>query len=423
MSTVEMINLIIMCVFLLCYSYQFVYIPIGLLTQRKYSYLESRGKRVAVLIAARNEQAVIGELIDSIRAQDYPQQLIDIIVGADNCTDRTAETARGRGARVFERQDTEHVGKGYVLNFLLYRLQKLGLSYDAYIVLDADNILDPGFIAAMCGCAERGHDIVTCYRNSKNYGDNWISAGYALWFLRESRYLNAARARAGTSCAVSGTGFLFSRAVLESQGGGWDYHLLTEDIEFTIDNVVRDGKIGYAPRAVLYDEQPTLFRQSWRQRMRWSKGYLQVFGKYGGRLIRGILHGSFSCYDMAMNIMPAAILTGASAVINLGAAVYAFAGGGSLPALGLSVLQTLGSLYLTLFLLGAVTTVTEWRNIHCSAGKKVLYAFTFPLFMLTYLPICAASLFARPEWKPIQHRRSMTLDQIRTAALPDSRSA
>ena len=67
--------------------------------------------------------------------------------------------------------------------------------------------------------------------------------------------------------------------------------------------------------------------------------------------------------------------------------------------------------------------MTEWRNIHCSAGKKVLYAFTFPLFMLTYLPICAASLFARPEWKPIQHRRSMTLDQIRATALPDSRSA
>ena len=207
------------------------------------------------------------------------------------------------------------------------------------------------------------------------------------------------------------------------QCGGWHFFLLTEDIEFTIDNVVRDVKIGYAPNAVLYDEQPTLFRQSWRQRMRWSKGYLQVFGKYGGKLIRGILRGSFSCYDMAMNIMPAAILTGASAVINLGAAVYAFAGGGSLPALGLSVLQTLGSLYLTLFLLGAVTTVTEWRNIHCSAGKKVLYAFTFPLFMLTYLPICAASLFARPEWKPIQHRRSMTLDQIRATALPDSRSA
>lgn len=406
MSTVEMINLIIMCVFLLCYSYQFVYIPIGLLTQRKYSYLESRGKRVAVLIAARNEQAVIGELIDSIREQDYPQQLIDIIVGADNCTDRTAETARGRGARVFERQDTEHVGKGYVLNFLLYRLQTLGLSYDAYIVLDADNILDPGFIAAMCGCAERGHDIVTCYRNSKNYGDNWLSAGIGLWFLRESRYLNGARAAVGSSCAVSGTGFLFTRRILE-RCGGWRFFLLTEDIEFTIDNVTGGVKIGYCPDAITYDEQPVTFRQSWRQRMRWSRGYMQVFARYGGRLLRGMLRGSFSCYDMAMSIMPAAILTGLSIVVNIGAAIANLVSGGDWAGLGTAVWQPVAGLYLTLFAVGAITTLSEWKNIRCTAAKKVLYAFTFPLFMLTFVPICIAAMFKNPGWQPILHTRTL----------------
>lgn len=416
MSTVEKINFVIMCVFFLCYSYQFAYIPIGLLTQRKYSYLESRGKRVAVLIAARNEQAVIGELIDSIRAQDYPQHLIDIVVGADNCSDRTAEIARERGARVFERQDTEHVGKGYVLNFLLHKLRSLGLSYDAYIVLDADNILDPGFIAAMCGCAEQGHDIVTCYRNSKNYGDNWISAGYALWFLREAQYLNNARMRLGSSCAVSGTGFLFSDGVLEACGG-WNFFLLTEDIEFTIDNVVRGEKVGYAAGAVLYDEQPTSFAQSWRQRMRWSKGYLQVFRKYASELFSGIARGSFSCYDMTMNIMPAAVLTGLSVVVNIGAAIANATSGGSMAVLAVSVLQTLMSLYLTLFVLGAITTVTEWKNIRCAAWKKVLYAFTFPLFMLTYVPICIASLFTKVEWKPICHTRVMTLEQIEEPGL------
>lgn len=358
MSTVEMINLIIMCVFLLCYSYQFVYIPIGLLTQRKYSYLESRGKRVAVLIAARNEQAVIGELIDSIREQDYPQQLIDIIVGADNCTDRTAETARGRGARVFERQDTEHVGKGYVLNFLLYRLQKLGLSYDAYIVLDADNILDPGFIAAMCGCA------------------------------------------------VSGTGFLFTRRILE-RCGGWRFFLLTEDIEFTIDNVTGGVKIGYCPDAITYDEQPVTFRQSWRQRMRWSRGYMQVFARYGGRLLRGMLRGSFSCYDMAMSIMPAAILTGLSIIVNIGAAIANLVSGGDWAVLGTAVWQTVAGLYLTLFAVGAITTLSEWKNIRCTAAKKVLYAFTFPLFMLTFVPICIAAMFKNPGWQPILHTRTL----------------
>ena len=421
MRTVETINAIIMALFFLCYSYQFVYLAIGLFAKPKKTEAAAPRHRIAVLIAARNEEAVIGQLLDSVRAQNYPPELLDAYVVADNCTDATAVIARAHGAEVFARQDTRHVGKGYALQFLLDRIRERR-HYDAYLVLDADNILDPNFVREITAVHDQGYGVVTCYRNSKNYGDNWISAGYALWFLREARYLNGARMAAGASCAVSGTGFLFSDEVLR-KCGGWHFFLLTEDIEFTIDNVVRDVKIGYARNAVLYDEQPTLFRQSWRQRMRWSKGYLQVFGKYGGKLIRGILRGSFSCYDMAMNIMPAAILTGASAVINLGAAVYAFAGGGSLPALGLSVLQTLGSLYLTLFLLGAVTTVTEWRNIHCSAGKKVLYAFTFPLFMLTYLPICAASLFARPEWKPIQHRRSMTLDQIRTAALPDSRSA
>ncbi len=406
MSTVEKINFVIMCIFFLCYSYQFIYIPIGLIMHRRGSYLESRGKRVAVLIAARNEQAVIGQLIDSIRAQNYPQQLIDIVVGADNCTDRTAEIARMRGARVFERRDTEHVGKGYVLNFLLYRLQELGLSYDAYIVIDADNILDPNYIAAMCGCAEQGHDIITCYRNSKNYGDNWISAGIGLWFLRESRYLNGARAAVGSSCAVSGTGFLFTRRILE-RCGGWHFFLLTEDIEFTIDNVTDGVKIGYCPDAIVYDEQPVTFSQSWRQRMRWSRGYMQVFARYGGRLVRGMLRGSFSCYDMAMSIMPAAVLTGLSIVVNVGAAIMNLLGGGDWAALGISVGQTLMSLYLTLFAIGAITTLSEWRNIRCTPSKKLLYALTFPLFMLTFVPICIAAMFKNPGWKPIVHTRSL----------------
>ena len=422
METLKTINFIIAVIFFVCYTYQFLYIPVPWLRKAR-PHSPAKDNRYAVLICARNEQRVIGDLIASLRGQTYSQGLLSIFVLADNCTDDTAMVARVAGANVYERFNQVQVGKGYALQELLEHLeQDYPQGFDGYFVFDADNILAPNYVEAMNRTFSDGHDIVTSFRNSKNYGDNWISAGYALWFLRESRYLNHARFLLGTSCAVSGTGFLFSRRVLE-ETGPWPFHLLTEDIQFSVDQVTRGRKIAFCPDAVLYDEQPTTFRQSWNQRLRWSKGYLQGFRGYGAKLLRGAAGGSFSCYDMAMNIMPAAILTGASAVINLGAAVYAFAGGGSLPALGLSVLQTLGSLYLTLFLLGAVTTVTEWRNIHCSTGKKILYAFTFPLFMLTYLPICAASLFARPEWKPIQHRRSMTLDQIRATALPDSRSA
>ena len=266
MRTVETINAIIMALFFLCYSYQFVYLAIGLFAKPKKTESPATCHRIAVLIAARNEEAVIGQLLDSVRAQNYPAELLDAYVVADNCTDATAVIARAHGAEVFARQDSRHVGKGYALQFLLDHIRERR-HYDAYLVLDADNILDPNFVREITAVHDQGYGVVTCYRNSKNYGDNWISAGYALWFLREARYLNGARMAAGSSCAVSGTGFLFSDEVLR-RCGGWHFFLLTEDIEFTIDNVVRGGKIGYARNAVLYDEQPTLFRQSWRQRMR-----------------------------------------------------------------------------------------------------------------------------------------------------------
>ena len=412
MHTVEMINFIIMCLFFACYVYQFVYIPIAWLPRKKET-LHAPMHRFAVLIAARNEEAVIGKLIDSIKAQSYPGRLVKIFVAADNCTDATAEAARSHGAEVYERYDMTRRGKGYALDFLLREIKLRGYSrFDGYIVLDADNVLDRDFILHMNETFSAGHDIVTCYRSSKNYGDNWISAGYALWFLRESRYLNNARARLGSSCGVSGTGFLFSQAVLDAQGGGWPFHLLTEDIEFTIDNVTRGMKVGYCPDAIAYDEQPISFRQSWAQRLRWSRGYLQVFKKYERALISGIFSGSFSCYDMAMSIMPAAVLTGLSIVVNLGAALVNVLYYHEWGVLGVSALQTLVNLYLTLFIIGAITTATEWKSIHCEPAKKIFYVFTFPLFMLSYVPIVIHSLFVTPEWTHIDHTRTLDVQQI-----------
>ena len=406
MQTVITINAVIMALFFVCYSYQFFYEAVALKKKKKFT-CRNENHRIAVLIAARNEENVIGQLLDSIHAQkNYPMDHVDIYVGADNCTDDTARVARERGAIVFERHDTVHVGKGYVLNEMLKRIKRPGRKhYDAYLVLDADNILDPNFISEIEKVYSSGYEIVTCYRNSKNYGDNWISAGYALWFLRESRYLNHARSLLGTSCAVSGTGFLFSRAVLE-ETGPWPFHLLTEDIQFSVHEILQGRKVAFAPDAVLYDEQPTTFRQSWRQRMRWSQGYLQVFRDYGARLLRGIFRGSFSCFDMSMAIMPAFVLSTVSILVNLTLGVVGALAGDNLLVAFESVGQMLLNMYLTLLVLGGITTVTEWNQIRTSSVKKFVYVFTFPLFMFTDSPISLAAFFCKPQWKPIEHRVS-----------------
>ena len=410
MRAVELFNLTVLLLFLLCYSYQLLYIPVALLGRPR-AHAPARLHHYAVLIAARNEQAVIGQLLDSLRAQDYPAELLDLFVVADNCQDGTAAVARRHGAVVYERFDSSRTGKGYALDYLLrcIRRDRGADRYDGYFVFDADNVLAPDYIRQMNRSFSDGWEIVTSYRNSKNYGDNWISAGYALWFLRDSRYLNYPRMLLGVSCVVAGTGFLFSREVLR-RCGGWRFFLLTEDTQFTVDNILRGVRIGYCPEAVLYDEQPRSFRQSWRQRLRWCRGYLQVFRRYGGRLLRGIFsRASLSCYDMTMSIMPAA-------AVNLAAALLNFLAGRDLSALALSVLQLGWNLYVTLFFIGALTTATEWKRIRCGAGKKLLYTFTFPLFMFSYVPICIASLFTPVQWQPIRHDRSLSLEEIQAGS-------
>ncbi len=403
MEVVRYINYIIGLLFVICFAYQLFYIAVPWFKKGKENP-NPKLHRFGVLIAARNESNVIDQLVGSIMDQNYPKELVTVFVVADNCTDNTAEVARNAGAVVYERFNREQVGKGYALDYLLSRIgEDYGPVFDGFLVFDADNILDPNYIAEMNRVVDLGYEIITSYRNSKNYGDNWISAGYALWYLRESRYLNHSRMLMNTSCAISGTGFYVSRQVFE-RDGGWKYYLLTEDIEFTIDHVLQGYKIGFAEKAVLYDEQPVKFSQSWIQRLRWSKGFLQVWAHYGGKLVRNIFSKNFtSAYDMTMTIFPALFLTLACVLVNLGAEIVGLIIGVEPSLLFRCLFECIRNSYMVLFVIGLITTITEWKRIYCSPVRKILYTFTFPLFMLTYVPISVVALFKKVQWKPIAH--------------------
>ncbi len=406
-------NIAVCIFFFVCYAYQMVYIAIPFVKKDK-PHKEVKNHRFAVLISARNESAVIGILLESIKNQTYPSELVDVFLIADNCTDNTAEIGRSCGVHVYERFDNVKVGKGYALNYALKKInEEYGENhFDAYFVFDADNVLDPNYIEEMNKTFSDGYKIITSYRNSKNYGDNWISAGYALWFLRESKFLNYPRMLLNTSCAISGTGFMFSKEIIKDTDG-WNYYLLTEDIEFTADHVTRDYKIGFCKNAMLYDEQPNGFKQSVRQRMRWAKGYFQVFSNYGTRLIKGTLKNNFSCFDMSMTIMPALVVTICNIAVNGTALLAGLISGISVVPILQALLSYLVGMYCTLFVIGAITTATEWKNIYTTTAKKILYIFTFPIFMLTYIPITVMALFAKVEWKPIVHSKAKSLADIK----------
>lgn len=412
MQTIQDINLIVAAVFFLLYLYQLFFVLVPFIKPDE-PHKKAILHKFAVLISARNEENVIADLIASIKRQDYPGNMVDIFVVADNCTDSTAAIAEKAGAHVYVRHNLDQVGKGYALDYLINNIfRDYGEStYDAFMVFDADNLLEPNYITEMNKTFSDGFRIITSYRNSKNYGSNWISAGYALWFLRESKFLNNARMLMNTSCAISGTGFLVSSDIIR-KNGGWKCFLLTEDIEFSMQSVIAGERIAYCKDAVLYDEQPVEFSQSYTQRLRWARGFLQVFMKYGMKMLGKLFTtGRFACFDMSMTILPSIVVSVITIIMNAAAMVSASYHGESVSGFLWTVGYWLINVYCLLFGLGLITTLTERKNIHCSTGKKIWYMFTFPIFQFTYVPISIVALFKQVKWEPIKHGNADTISQ------------
>lgn len=424
MRTINTINSILYIALTVLYFYQFIYIVIALIGDKKRkldTYEAKKLHKFAFIIAARNEQAVIGNLINSIKQQNYPAELIDVIVVADNCTDDTAQIAREHGAICYERFNNMLVGKGYALDYCFNKIvEQFGdyTAYDGYFIFDADNVIDKNYVKEMNKVFDRGYNVITSYRNSKNYDTNWITSGYSLWFIREAKYLNNPRMMLKTSCAVSGTGFLVNSSIIK-KNNGWKFNLLTEDIQFSVVNILEGEKIGYCESAMFYDEQPTTFKQSWNQRMRWSKGFYQVMFRYGRELIAMMFKKRemfVSCYDMFMTLAPATLLSIGCILLNL---IFLAYGATDVHMLRRILPGTLGSIafagvnfYLLMFSIGFITLVTEWNKILAPANKKIKSLFTFPLFMITYVPISLVALVKKVEWKPIAHSISKSVEEI-----------
>lgn len=266
-----------------------VYFIIGMFFTRKFKPAKKNHK-YGICIAARNEKYVIGNLIDSINKQDYPKDLYTIFVVADNCDDDTAQIARNKGAIVYERFDNDHRTKGFALQFLFNNIKKdYGIeTFEGFFIFDADNLLKKDYISKMNNAFDAGCKIITSYRNTKNFDENWIASTYALHWIRSIRTAHRARSILRLATNIQGTGFLFSNEIVKN---GWKYTSLTEDRALTADAVAQGYQISYQDEAEFYDEQPISIKVALRQRLRWSKGHLQAFVESGPYLFVNIFFG------------------------------------------------------------------------------------------------------------------------------------
>lgn len=419
MTPIVIFNTIVGLVFSVCFLYQVVFFFIGLIRGQVKIPPAKKQHTYAFFIAAHNEEAVIANLVKSIKDQDYPSELIDVFVVADACTDNTAQAAREAGAIVYERNDLSRKGKSWVMDYGFDRiLREYPGKHEAFFIFDADNLLSRDYVTIMNDAFDQGYLALTSYRNSKNFGSSWISSAYATWFIREARYLNNARMICHTSCAVSGSGYLVSAKLIEGMKG-WDFHTLTEDIQFSTFCAIHGVRIGYAP-AEFFDEQPVTLKASIKQRMRWTKGFYQVLFTYGRHMFKSIVKfHRFAAYDMLMVVGPAMLLTLMCLLVNVTFIAVGSLSHGFLAtdaeiemAIG-SIIMMLAYMYGTFFVMGLSTTITEWKHIHCPQKWRIFTnLFTFPLFMFTYVPLTVAALFLKVDWVPTPHDVSVTLDEV-----------
>lgn len=375
--------------------------------RRKEDKILTPEKTFAIVVAAHNEEQVIVQLIENLQVLRYPRELYDIFVVADNCKDRTAELARGAGAIVYERFNLEERGKGYAMEWIFTKIFSLKRKYDAIAVFDADNLVHPNFLLEMNNRLCKGERVIQGYLDAKNPNDTWISGTFAISFWVVNHIWHLAKYNLGLSSVLGGTGMVIATDVLQQHG--WGATCLTEDMEFTMKALLCGIRTTWAHDAIVYDEKPLTFKQSWNQRKRWAQGHFDVAARYIPRLFyEGIRQRDIRVLDGIIHLLQPHFLILSTTFVLL---TYLH---GSVPFYTDILFMVLPVEVWRLIAIGQyIFPVIVLAQIRAK-GKSWLYLILYPLFVYSWIPITFLGFIHRNDrqWSHTQHTRSISYREM-----------
>jgi cellulose synthase/poly-beta-1,6-N-acetylglucosamine synthase-like glycosyltransferase len=359
--------------------------------------------RILFLIAAHNEATLLPVTLANLRQLDYPAELYEVHVVADNCNDNTAELARAGGALVHQRSDDSPGSKGCALQWLLEQLWAAKTPHDALVILDADSLVSHNFLQVMDAQLTVGARAVQAYYAVRDPASSPV-VGLRCIALTALHYLRPlGRVLLGGSAGLKGNGMLL-RAELMHQHK-WTGHL-TEDIEFHMSLIAAGEQVLFAPDAVVWAEMPKTLARSITQNERWERGRVEMLRRYVPRLLRDASRAlgrrqwrrAYLNFDSAMEhlIPPFTVLVGLSLSLSA-AALFLFA----LTLWLVPSVLTLATANLLLALFLALgQTIYIGAGLHLSGAPATVYK------ALLYAP---AFMF----WKLVLYRRVLTSRQHR----------
>ncbi len=350
-----------------------------------------------VLIPARDESKVIEGLLKSLTLSVNMQ---DVYVIVEDMNDKTVDICKKYNAIVILRT-TKKQRKGYALDEAIKQIK----DYNLYFIFDADNIVDKNFFKEMKKTYEAGYDIGVGYRNCKNGNDNVISACSSLTFSMINTLGNDFRNKYNANIVVSGTGFYIKGSWIK-KWKGYPFHTLTEDYELSLYSVLNNMTSYYNDKAIFYDEQPTEYKQTVKQRVRWIKGYFESRKKYIPLIIKSMNKNKLnygSKYSACLGVR-------AYIYLAIGIILYIFKSILLLFNKNISffiILTSLIVIILFVYLIMMLITIKMIKKDKLDLNKltKIKVIFFNPFYLMTYVYCALKSLFTKNvTWDKIEHK-------------------
>ena len=428
-NVVWWVNILVIILVGSCFVFQLLFMALFFLKPRKYPKAK-KFHDFTFIIRARNEEDVIGDCIDSCLKVDYPSEKKHVIVFCHNCTDRTAEIAREHGARAIEIFDShpDHQKASYCMSLGMAELKKDGEGkYEYFLFVDADNQVDPKYLLACNDAVDDGVELGRTFENSKNLTDNMLSCMTGLWYARDDRFACRGRSALGFGCVMNGCASM----VKAEYALDWDAMSTSDDIEFTINRLLKDEKkVEYIDEAVVYEDQPTTLDDVFKRNSRMGNGLNKLFWSKGIACFRMFFRNlfrkemdwgtKFSYLDQFFNLatIPAAFLAVAwfplyyiytlTWVGIQGPLVIFGLGTFGLRWFLLFILIVVALCYIVPFLIQPLVSYLAERKRLIVTNKKVLWLsiLFFPSFMIVNAIAIIKGILTKPKWQKLKRSKT-----------------
>lgn len=405
----------VMLIGILLYCYKFHFWKYANKPQKKFASAE-QNKKYAVLIPAKDESLVIAELLDSLKAQTYDAKNIQSYVIVADANDPTIEICKNYDNVICYVLPKKVGTKGETLDAMLAKIKNDNLHYDGYFIIDADNVLKPDFIELTHDAMVAGNDVVLGCRLNKTNAKNWVNSGSILTWTFLNTLNNKCRSANGQNIIVQGSPLLISKSIVEDfWGTAWPLKGLTEDYELGFVCSLNNFKSYYLEAAMVYDEQPVTYKQSYNQRLRWIKGHNSVDLQYSKKFAntKCKYNSGIYKYDTMFALLAPIIILAATIIFVLFSLVCAitFAALGNLlwidSLIGLGIVLVASYLVLCFWTLFPI--VADNSKLNYTVKDKIKAFFTVPFFFFSYLPIYIKSFFIKNvKWKKVEHNQKHT---------------